>query len=52
MDLQEAVEFLKTRVNTPDKDKYKKLVRAMKYLLENKNLDLKIEADNTHVLKW
>ena len=31
-DLQTAVAFLSTRVQRPDRDDYKKLARAMKYL--------------------
>ena len=50
-DLEEAGEFLTTRVKTTEKDDYKKLFRVMKYLQENQNLYLTLEADNTHMIK-
>ena len=51
-DIQEAVAFLTTRVKRPDKDDYKKLGRAVKYLRATPTLALTLEADNTHVIKW
>lgn len=41
-----------TRVKAPDKYDYNKLVRVMKYLREKPNLDLTLEAENTHLVKW
>jgi len=42
-DLQTAVAFLSTRVKAPDNDDYKKLRRAVQYLVATKELPLTIE---------
>jgi hypothetical protein len=51
-DLQQAVGFLTTRVKEPDEDDWKKLNRVIKYLRGTKNLNLTLEADDTHIVKW
>jgi len=45
-DIQTAVEFLCTRVQSPDEDDYKKLARVMKYLRGTKDMALTIEAND------
>lgn len=52
-DIQEAVAFLTTMVKSADKDKdnYKKLGRAIRYLRSTPTLALTLEADNTHIIK-
>jgi len=42
-DIQTAVAFLCTRVQSPDEDDYKKLTRVMQYLHAHKNLTLTLE---------
>ena len=44
-DIQTAVAFLCTRVQSPDMDDYKKLARVMKYIRGTKDITLTIEAD-------
>ncbi len=51
-DIQTAVAFLCTQVNTPDIDECKKLARMMKYLRATIDLPLILGADNSHVVKW
>jgi len=51
-DIQTAVAFLCTRVQSPDADDYKKLSRVMRYLRGTVNMPLTLEADNTYVMKW
>ena len=51
-DIQEPVTFLTTRVRAPDKDNYRKLGRAVKYLRQFPDLPLTLEADDTHIIKW
>jgi len=45
-DIQTAVAYLCTRVQSPDTDDYKKLVRVMKYIWGTKDITLTIEANN------
>lgn len=51
-DIQTAVSFLSTRVQSPDTDDLKKLGRVMKYLRRTSNMVLTLEADDLHILKW
>ena len=51
-DIQTAVAFLTTRVRGPDVDDYKKLTRVIKYLRGTINLNLTLEADDAHIVKW
>ena len=43
-DIQTAVAFLCTRVQSPDKDDYKKLGKVMKYLRSTRDITLTVEA--------
>ena len=45
-DIQTAVAFLCTRVQSPDTDDYKKLARVMKYLCNTKHITLTMDAGN------
>ena len=49
-DIQTAVAFLCTRVQSPDTDDYKKLGKVMKYLRNTRRITLTMEAGNG--LKW
>ena len=51
-DIQTAVEYLITRVQKPDEDYYKKLIRVMKYIRETIRMKLTLESDDLHILKW
>jgi hypothetical protein len=51
-DIQTAVAFLTTRVREPDQDDYKKLTRVMRYLRRTIEIELTLEADDMHVIKW
>ena len=51
-DLQTAVAFLSTHVQHPDRDDYKKLGRAMKYLRKTITFPLTLEADDLHLIHW
>ena len=51
-DLQTAVAFLSTQVNSPNEDDYKKLTWVMHYLRSTARLPLTLEADNLQVIKW
>ncbi|GAX21402.1 hypothetical protein FisN_28Lu124 [Fistulifera solaris] len=51
-DIQTPVAFLCTRVQSPDRDDWKKLARTMKYLRGTKSLPLTLGADNLSVVKW
>jgi hypothetical protein len=51
-DIQTAVAFLTRRVKAPDKDDYKKLRRTIQYLRGTVDLELTLEADDVHVVKW
>lgn len=53
-DLQPTIPFLCTRVQEPDRDDWKKLLRMMKYLELTQQLELTIEADDGDVLlcRW
>ena len=51
-DIQTAVAFLSTRVQHPDRDDYKKLGRAMKYLWKTITLPLTLEADDLQLIQW
>jgi hypothetical protein len=51
-DIQTAVAFLCTRVQYPDIDDYKKLVRVIKYLRKTKDMPLRLEAESLKIAKW
>jgi len=51
-DIQTAVAFLCTRVQSPDTDDYKKLARVMRYLRATVEMPLTLEADNMSIIKW
>jgi hypothetical protein len=51
-DIQTAVAFLCTRVQYPDVDDYKKLVRVIKYLRKTKDMPLRLEAESLKIAKW
>ena len=53
-DLQPTVPFLCTRVQAPDVDDWKKLLRMLKYLQQTKDLELTLEAAQGEVIlcKW
>jgi hypothetical protein len=51
-DLRTAVSFLCTRLQKPDKDDYKKLVRVMKYLQCTIDLPLTLSSDGSGTLAW
>jgi hypothetical protein len=51
-DLQQAIAFLTTRVQSPDQDDYKKLARVVRFLRATADDPLTLEADATHVVKW
>ena len=51
-DIQLAVSFLTTRVQSPDVDDYRKLRRCMQYLRATKDLPLTLEANNLHLIRW
>lgn len=51
-DVRTAVSFLCTRLQKPDKDDYKKLSRAMKYLQDTIDLPLTLSSDGSGTLAW
>jgi hypothetical protein len=51
-DLQTAVAFLCTRVQTLTHDNRAKLTRTMKYLRGTKHLVLRLRADNLNIVTW
>jgi hypothetical protein len=51
-DIQTAVEFLTTRVKSPDEDDWGKLKRVLKYLNGTRYLKLNLSVDDLGVLKW
>jgi hypothetical protein len=51
-DVQTAIAFLCTRVQSPGIDDYKKLRRVVCYLRDTKELCLTLEADNLQMIKW
>jgi hypothetical protein len=51
-DIQTAIAFLCTRVQTPTHDDRNKLTRVMKYLRSTKDLILRLRADNLNIVKW
>ena len=51
-DILTAIAFLSTRVNRPDVDDQKKLIRVMKYLRATRGIPLTLEADVTVQPKW
>lgn len=51
-DVATAVAFLCTRVQHPDEDDWKKLIKVMKYLRGTNHLVLTLEADDTGLLYW
>jgi len=51
-DILEAVSFLSTRVQAPDKDDYKKLARVMKYLQATVDLMLRLSVSEGGIVHW
>jgi hypothetical protein len=52
-DIQMAVSFLTTRVQTPDEDDWEKLKQVLKYLNGTRNLKLTLCADQTkYAVHW
>lgn len=51
-DLKLAVGFLTTRVKSPDFHDWKKLRRMIRYLRGSQELTLRLQADDTHMVKW
>jgi hypothetical protein len=51
-DLQTAVAFLCTRVQSCDDDDYKKLIRMMQYLRATKDDFLTLSANSLHNVRW
>jgi hypothetical protein len=52
-DIQTAVSFLTTRVQSPDEDDWEKLKRILKYLNGTRNLKLTLHADQTkYAVHW
>ena len=51
-DLQQAIAFLTTRVQSPDQDDYKKLASVIRFLRATASDPLTLKADTTHVIKW
>eukprot|EP00980_Cylindrotheca_fusiformis_P025578 scaffold14118_cov91-Cylindrotheca_fusiformis.AAC.1 len=51
-DLQTAVSFLSTPVQSPDTDDYKKLGRCLRYVRRTKHYPLTLEADSMNVIQW
>ena len=51
-DLCPAIAFLTTRVKSPTKDDWDKLVRMVRWIKQTINDRLVLRADGTHVLKW
>jgi hypothetical protein len=51
-DIRTAVSFLCKRVSVPDEDDYKKLTRVMKYLQSTLYLKLKLESDDSGIIRW
>ena len=47
-----TVAFLTTRVQDPDEDDWKKLLRMMMYLKGTKELVLTLSADNMNICRW
>jgi uncharacterized protein YbaR (Trm112 family) len=51
-DLLQAVSFLSSRVQQPDRDDYGKLSRVMKYLQSTEDLVLRLSADKSGLVRW
>ena len=51
-DIQTAVAFLCTRVQSPDTDDYKKLARVMKYICSTKDITLTLTIEANDGPKW
>jgi hypothetical protein len=51
-DLQTAIAFLCTRVQSPTLDDQRKLSRIIKYLRKTRTLVLTLRADNINIVKW
>jgi hypothetical protein len=47
-----AIAFLRTRVQEPDKDDWKKLVHLMRYVRGTRTLPLILSANGSGILKW
>ena len=52
-DIQPAIPFLCSRVNNPDEDDWKKLLRVLAYLRDTQHIPLRLEGDiNLTLNKW
>jgi hypothetical protein len=51
-DIQTATAFLCTQVKSPDTDDYKRLGHVMKYLRETLHMQLRLKANDMHIMKW
>jgi hypothetical protein len=51
-DISPAIAYLRTRVRSPNKDDWEKLVRMMKFLNQTKKDVLTLRADGTGTIKW
>ena len=51
-DIQMATTVLATRVQEPNRDDWKKLIRVLKFLNGTINDSLTLRADNLHSIKW
>jgi hypothetical protein len=51
-DISPAIAFLTTRVRSPNKDDWNKLVRLMKFLRQTADDKLVLEADGTNRMRW
>ena len=47
-----SIAFLTTRVRTPDKDDWKKMVHLMKYVRGTREMPLILSANRSGILKW
>ena len=51
-DIRTAIAFLCSRLNNPDEDDYKKLIRLVRYLHGTKELILTLRANNDGIVRW
>ena len=51
-DILTALSFLTTRVQAPDEDDWKKLIRLLCYVQETIDLVLRLSADGSGIMKW
>ena len=51
-DLQTPIAFLYTRVNGPNEDDYKELIRMMQFIRRTKDDYLTLSANSLHTVRW